>query len=471
MIAQLWTSTIVLALALAVARWMPRLTARTRHAIVLLGLAKFAVPSFGVPAHSAISIVIFGVPQRVAKSAPPPQAQWPQIAVAVSVAITLLLLLRQWRIHHRTLVAALANATPASDREHAALQRAAGRAGVRQHVDLIRSSIAEAPAVLGVRRPVIILPAGRCDALDDDELESILVHECAHVARHDNLTGVARALVTAALWFHPLVRIASRELSRFAEEACDDVVAERKRPETYLSALKKICRAAIASPAGVSCMAGANLDERMTHLMNYASLRTRTLPHRLVLAIAALCIVAAGVRAEEHKQEFQASFEIDKIDAKSYVVHGTVTEIATGRVIAEPHVTLQAGTPASLTTDGDPKVFLQMAIDDSGKGTMRLRVSRGNKDVEESSFTIVSKSSAPPAGNGISLELKDADLRDVINNFAKLTSSKADIPDDVSGRVTVKLVNTPWQDALDMILAAHGLTYSVTGDTIHVRRR
>jgi beta-lactamase regulating signal transducer with metallopeptidase domain len=475
MIAQLWTSTLVLALAIAAARWMPRLTARTRHAILLAGLAKFAIPSIQLPSHSAISIVVFGVPQRILKSAPPPQAQWPRMALIISIAITVLILLRQWLVHHRTLVAALAGATPATERERDALQRALRRAGVRGRVDLIRSSIAEAPAVLGVRRPVVILPAGRCDALEDDELESILLHECAHVARHDNLTGVLRAVAGAALWFHPLVWIASRDLARFAEEACDDIVAEREKTETYLSALRKVCRAAITSPAGVSCMAGANLNERMTHLMNYAALRSRALPHRLVIAaavaIVAFCSMAGGVRAQEHEQEFRATFSIDKVGGDNYTVHGTVTEIATGRVISQPNVTLQAGNTASITTEGDPAVRLDIALDAAGNGKMRLQVSRGGKVVEVSSYAIVPSGNEPPAGDGISLNLKDADLRDVVNTFGKLTNHKVDMPDELSGKVTVSFVNTPWETALSKILEGSGLTYSIDSDTIHIRRR
>jgi len=35
--------------------------------------------------------------------------------------------------------------------------------------------------------------------LEDDELEAILAHECAHVARHDNLLALIDAAVGAAL--------------------------------------------------------------------------------------------------------------------------------------------------------------------------------------------------------------------------------------------------------------------------------
>ena len=474
MIAHLWTSTIVLAFALVAARWMPRLTARTRHAIVLAGVAKFAIPSIHVPAHSAISIVVFGVPQRLLKSAPPPHAQWPSIAIAASLVITALLLLRQWLIHHRTLVAALAGATPATDREHAALQRAAQRAGLRQHVDLIRSSIAEAPAVLGILRPVVILPAGRCDALDDEELESILVHECAHVVRHDNLTGVLRVVAGAALWFHPLVWLASRDLSRFAEEACDEIVAEKEPAETYLSALKKVCRAAITSPAGVSCMAGSNLNERMTHLMNYALLRNRSLSHRLVItatvAVVAFCTIAGGVRAGNTKPPYATRMKVEQ-RGDGYQITVTIIDTTSGQPVAQPKVMLLPGQNGSGRDGSNPEAVVNATVNGDGSGgTANIQLFRDGKLLDQSDHVFTRQDTSAKA-DGISLDLKDADLRDVVEKFGKLTNHKVDVPADVSGTVTANFVNTPWEIVLEKILAMNGLTYSIDGDTIHVRRR
>ena len=40
--------------------------------------------------------------------------------------------------------------------------------------------------------------------LDDDELESLLAHECPHVARRDNFIALIEALLRAVFWFNPL---------------------------------------------------------------------------------------------------------------------------------------------------------------------------------------------------------------------------------------------------------------------------
>ena len=67
------------------------------------------------------------------------------------------------------------------------------------------------------------------------------------------------------------------------------------------------------------------------------------------------------------------------------------------------------------------------------------------------------------SGERISLDLKDADLRDVLKTFAKLGRFNLAIDPEVKGSVTVRLENVPWDQALDVILRMNGLGYVVEG--------
>ena len=57
----------------------------------------------------------------------------------------------------------------------------------------------------------------------------------------------------------------------------------------------------------------------------------------------------------------------------------------------------------------------------------------------------------------ISLDLKDADIRDVLRTFAELEHFNLVIDPEVRGSVTVRLENVRWQDALEVILRSNGL--------------
>jgi len=73
-------------------------------------------------------------------------------------------------------------------------------------------------------------------------------------------------------------------------------------------------------------------------------------------------------------------------------------------------------------------------------------------------------------GEPISLELKDADVKDVLRTFAKITGLNVVVDPGVSGSVTVNLENVPWDQCLDIILRVNGLDYVVENNVLRVAR-
>ena len=77
-------------------------------------------------------------------------------------------------------------------------------------------------------------------------------------------------------------------------------------------------------------------------------------------------------------------------------------------------------------------------------------------------------SGARYAGEPISLDLKDADLKDVLRTFAELTKLNIAIDPEVKGSVTVRLQDVSWDQALDLILEINGLVYVLEGNVVRV---
>ena len=71
-------------------------------------------------------------------------------------------------------------------------------------------------------------------------------------------------------------------------------------------------------------------------------------------------------------------------------------------------------------------------------------------------------------GDPISLNLKDADIKDVLRTFAQLTGLNIAVDPQVRGTVTVDFVDVPWDQALDLILRQNGLTYVLEGNVMRV---
>ena len=87
---------------------------------------------------------------------------------------------------------------------------------------LLRSEDAKMPFACGVFHPTIVLPA-ECDNWSLDRRRAVLLHELAHVRRHDLIGHTLGRLACAVYWFHPLVWTAAKQLRSESERACDDL--------------------------------------------------------------------------------------------------------------------------------------------------------------------------------------------------------------------------------------------------------
>jgi type IV pilus assembly protein PilQ len=71
-------------------------------------------------------------------------------------------------------------------------------------------------------------------------------------------------------------------------------------------------------------------------------------------------------------------------------------------------------------------------------------------------------------GRRISLDLQDADLVNVLRLFGELANLNMILSPDVKGKVTVRLVNIPWDQAMEIILKMNGLGYSIEDNILRI---
>ncbi len=72
------------------------------------------------------------------------------------------------------------------------------------------------------------------------------------------------------------------------------------------------------------------------------------------------------------------------------------------------------------------------------------------------------------AGDPVSMEFQNADLRSVLRAFAEISELNFVIDPQVAGRVDVALVDVPWDQAFDVILQANRLGYVVDGTVVRI---
>lgn len=132
------------------------------------------------------------------------------------------------------------------------------------HIRLLISAKAQIPMVIGFLKPVILIPAATVAQLSMEQLETILLHELAHIKRHDYLVNILQTVIETILFFNPFVWMISAIIRREREHCCDDLVLDHTHePLSYATAL-----AALATTPGTASTFAVAASGQSNHLFN-----------------------------------------------------------------------------------------------------------------------------------------------------------------------------------------------------------
>jgi beta-lactamase regulating signal transducer with metallopeptidase domain len=87
------------------------------------------------------------------------------------------------------------------------------------------------PVLIGLTRPMILLPISAMAGVPREQLEMILLHELAHVRRRDNWVNLGQRVIEVVLFFHPAVWSISEWIRLDREYCCDDTVVKHTANE------------------------------------------------------------------------------------------------------------------------------------------------------------------------------------------------------------------------------------------------
>ncbi len=250
--------------------------ATARHAVLLLGLAKFAVPTILLaktgeriasfwPASSWLFLLTYKFTVVLAFLEGALPVAWRAEFLAVW-AVGLVGLAAAWGVRLRN---SKCDLTMPGRGEAMAFERCRGLLRVRNNVRFRCSRELIEPALRGLWHPTITISTGLSEKLSQAEFESVLLHELAHAKRFDNLTSVLAHALVCVFWFHPLVWFVERRLAVERERACDEtVLACGTAPNVYATGILKVCRFQMFDAAGVNAMTGGDLQRRLQSILD-----------------------------------------------------------------------------------------------------------------------------------------------------------------------------------------------------------
>lgn len=161
--------------------------------------------------------------------------------------------------------------------------------GLNRTVQLKETARIHGPMVSGIFKPVILLPIGMVNALSTAEVESILLHELAHVRRLDYLANLLISVVETLFFFHPFVWWMGSKIRTEREHACDDMVVEvTGNAATYVTALAQAESWRVEGRRLAMAFTGSTVLQRVKRILGQES------GSRLISARAAGAILVAG---------------------------------------------------------------------------------------------------------------------------------------------------------------------------------
>lgn len=122
-----------------------------------------------------------------------------------------------------------------------------GKLAVESVTRVFASEKAREALVVGIWRPLVLLPAAWTLEMPAEMLEAIIAHELAHIRRNDLLVNLLERMVETFLFYHPAVWWLCGRLRQEREICCDELaVAATGRRLAYAQTLETVARLRLA---------------------------------------------------------------------------------------------------------------------------------------------------------------------------------------------------------------------------------
>jgi uncharacterized protein (TIGR03435 family) len=231
---------------------------------------------------------------------------WVAVAWMVGVVVFWLRLLGGWMIAERL---RRRHVRPAPHQWQQAFDGFRVRLRVPRPVQLLVSGLVQAPAVVGLLRPVVLVPVGALAGLPPEQMEALLLHELAHIRRYDYLVNALQNMVEALLFYHPAVWWVSGHMRYERELCCDDAaVTVTGDAQSYARALAEVGAAGHADYQAAVAATGGSLANRVARLLGEPrSVSRRHSPSAVAAAAALVALTVMAAPGQTVRPKFEVA--------------------------------------------------------------------------------------------------------------------------------------------------------------------
>ena len=165
--------------------------------------------------------------------------------------------------------------------------------GIHKKIMLAASREIAIPVAIGFFKPVIMVPLGMFTNLSAEQVETVLVHELAHIRRNDFAINLLQRLAEAVFFFNPFMLWLSSLIREEREACCDDIVMEyTSDKKSYLEALVSFREEEFAAPRYAVALGSSNsLLARAKRIVTNENKKLNTM-EKITLFVVVLAISA-----------------------------------------------------------------------------------------------------------------------------------------------------------------------------------
>ncbi|WP_177225826.1 M56 family metallopeptidase [Arsenicibacter rosenii] len=98
--------------------------------------------------------------------------------------------------------------------------------GLTRVIHIAESAAIRVPMVIGMIKPVVLLPVGLVNGLSLRQVEAVLAHEFAHIKRADFAINILQSVIEVLFFFHPALWWLSARVREERELCCDDIAID-----------------------------------------------------------------------------------------------------------------------------------------------------------------------------------------------------------------------------------------------------
>jgi len=171
--------------------------------------------------------------------------------------------------------------------------------GIRRPIGLNESGMVNVPVVVGIIKPVILVPLGMLSNVPPYQLETLLYHELVHIRRKDYLLNLVQSLLEVLFFYHPAVWWLSYRIRTEREHICDDEVVLKYGKKEYFRALAVAGEWETQSPQLAAALASgkAQLINRIKRMMKTSYLKRGTTEGIIAVTLMAAAVFAFTANA------------------------------------------------------------------------------------------------------------------------------------------------------------------------------